>query len=116
MNNEVKKDDKLINHIRNVKLLQAIHSGKRFYVDCFPTDKDAICFPNSNRAVKEIELPNFDLFEEKQDYKWVNSNEPGAVSSHEAEKEVCCSHCGDPIEVPLCKNCEIALQMPDEEY
>ena len=65
------KDDKTINHIRNIKLIQAVYSGKKFYVECYPTDKGALCFPNSNRAVKEIELPDFDLHEEKLGYRWV---------------------------------------------
>lgn len=66
----IKKDDSLINHIRNIKLLQDIHKGNKFFVECFPTDIGAQCFPNSNFAVKEIELPNFDLYEEKLGYKW----------------------------------------------
>ncbi len=69
MNEEI-KDDKLINHIRNIKLLQAIYSGKKFYVECYPTDIGARHFPNSNFAVKEIELPDFELYEEKLGYKW----------------------------------------------
>lgn len=68
---DIKTDDKTINHVRNVKLLQAIHSGKKLFVECYPADIRAICFPNSNFAIKEIELPNFDLFEEKLGYKWV---------------------------------------------
>lgn len=64
------KDDRLINHMRNIKLLQAMYSGKKFYVECYPTDEGAIHFPNSNWAVKEIELPDFELYEEKLGYKW----------------------------------------------
>jgi hypothetical protein len=69
---EIKTDDTIINHLRNVKLLQAIHSGKNFFVECDPTDEGARKFPNSNFAVKEIELPNFDLFEEKKGFAWMN--------------------------------------------
>lgn len=76
MNNEIKKDDQIINHIRNVKLLQAIHSGKKFYVECYPTDEGAIIKHNSNWAVKEIELPNFNLYEEKLGYRWVKETTP----------------------------------------
>lgn len=67
------KDDKIINHIRNIKLLQAIHSGKKLFVECYPTDEGAISIPNSNKAVKEIELPEFDLYEEKLGYRWVKA-------------------------------------------
>lgn len=70
MTPEIKTDEKLINHIRNVKLLTAIYGNKKFFIECYPTDEGAMSFPNSNRAVKEIELPNFDLFEEKLGYKW----------------------------------------------
>lgn len=70
---EIKTDDKIINHVRNVKLLQAIYSGKKFYVECYPTDEGAIRFPNSNMAVKLIELPDFDLYEEKLGYRWVKA-------------------------------------------
>lgn len=51
----------IVEHLKNIKLLQAMYSGKKFYVDCMPTDTGAMCFPNSNRAVKEIDLPNFVL-------------------------------------------------------
>ncbi len=64
-------EDSIIEHIKNIKLLQAIHEGKKFYVECYPTDKGAIHFPNSNRAVKEIELPNFKLHAEKLGYAWI---------------------------------------------
>lgn len=77
---EIKTDEKSINHLRNVKLLQALYGGKKFYVECFPTDIGAIHSPNSNFAVKEIELPNFDLFEEKLGYKW--RKEPEAARHH----------------------------------
>ena len=30
--------------------------------------------------------------------------------------EYCCEHCGDPIEHPICRNCEIQLTLPDTEY
>lgn len=71
---EEKTDDKIINHVRNVKLLQAIYAGKKFFVECYPTEKDAKQFPNSNFAVKEIQLPDFDLFEETLGYKWMNDD------------------------------------------
>lgn len=29
---------------------------------------------------------------------------------------VLCSHCGDEIEAPICRNCEMQLTMPTEEY
>ena len=73
IDNEIKTDDSIINHIRNIKLMQAIYQGKKFFVECYPTDTGAIHFPNSNFAVKEIELPDFDLFEEKQGFKWVKT-------------------------------------------
>lgn len=38
-------------------MLTAYYGGKKLFIECFPTDKDAICFPNSNRAVKEIQWP-----------------------------------------------------------
>lgn len=71
MNTEIKTDDKIINHVRNVKLLQAVYKGKKFFVECSPTDIGAVTFPNTNFAVKEIELPDFDLFEEKLGYRWL---------------------------------------------
>lgn len=49
----------VMEHLKNIKLLQSIYGNKKFYVECFPTDKDAITFPNSNKAIKEIDLPNF---------------------------------------------------------
>lgn len=67
-------EDNIIEHLKNIKLLQAIYSGKKFFVECYPTDEGAICFPNSNRAVKEIELPNFQLHAEKLGYKWVKTD------------------------------------------
>jgi hypothetical protein len=70
-NNEIKTDDKIINHIRNVQLLQVIYRKKRIFVECFPTEPGAISFPNTNFAVKEIELPKMDLFEEKLGYRWL---------------------------------------------
>ena len=45
-------------HLKNIKLLQAIYAGKKIYVECFPTDNGALFFPNSNLAVKVIEFPN----------------------------------------------------------
>ncbi len=81
---EVKTDNRLINHMRNIKLLQAIYSGKRFFVECYPTDMDAKHYPNSNFAVKEIELPNFDLYEEKLGYSW-RKDEPEPKQESEDE-------------------------------
>lgn len=44
-------------HLKQIKLLQAIAAGKKLYVECYPTDKGAITFPNTNQAVKLIDLP-----------------------------------------------------------
>lgn len=82
------KNNKTINHIRNIKLIQAMYSGKKFYVECYPTDKGALCFPNSNRAVKEIELPDFDLYEEKLGYKWVKQNQAPVTDKPFTEQNV----------------------------
>lgn len=71
------KDDPIINHLRNVKLMQAIYGGKKLYVECMPTDEGAMTFPNSNQAVKEIELPDFKIYEEEKfGYKWVPAESP----------------------------------------
>lgn len=78
-------DNNIVNHMRNVKLLTALYSGKKFFVECYPTDEGAIHFPNSNRAVKEIELPDFKLYEEEKfGYKWVPASQ---FSKHQVTPE-----------------------------
>lgn len=44
-------------HLKIIKMLTAYYAGKKLFIECFPTDAEAIHFPNSNRAVKEIEWP-----------------------------------------------------------
>lgn len=34
----------------------------------------------------------------------------------ENESESTCYHCGDVIEHPLCRSCDVALTLPTEEY
>src|SRR6185312_8573087 len=53
------KDDFIVNHLKNIKIIKAIYEGKRFFVECSLDDKDGAEIPNSNFAIKEIELPNF---------------------------------------------------------
>ena len=53
--------DSIIEHMKMINYLKSLYSGKKFFVECYPTDTNAQCFPNSNRAVKEIELPYFKL-------------------------------------------------------
>lgn len=40
-----------------------------------------------------------------ENYEWLDE-----------DPTVLCSHCGDEIEAPICKNCEMQLTMPTEEY
>jgi hypothetical protein len=47
-------------HLKMIKFLQEKYAGKKFYVECYPTDNGAIKLPNSNWAVKYIELPTFE--------------------------------------------------------
>jgi len=70
-----------IEHLKNIKLIQAMYSQKRFFVECFPTDKGAHCFPNTNFAVKEIELPNIKIHEESLGYRWIKIDEMSERSS-----------------------------------
>lgn len=88
MSNEtvIKKDDKVLNHIRNIKLIQALYQGKKFFVQCYPTDNGAECFPNTNFAVKEIELPSFELTQEKERYKWVSEKEISEHATNEVNR------------------------------
>jgi len=51
--------DNTAEHLKNIKLLQEIYKGKKFFVQCSPMDIGAKSFPNTNFAVKEIDLPNF---------------------------------------------------------
>lgn len=48
-------------HLKIIKILQAHYAEKKLYVECMPTDTGAICFPNSNMAIKEIQLPDTKL-------------------------------------------------------
>ncbi len=48
-------------HLKMIKFLQAKYAGKKFYVECYPTDNGAIKLPNSNWAVKYIEFPSIQL-------------------------------------------------------
>jgi len=58
---EEEKKNNNVEHLKNIKLLTEIYKGKKFYVECYPTDTGALCFPNTNLAVKEIDLPNFSI-------------------------------------------------------
>lgn len=49
------------NHLKMIKYLTAHYAGKKFYVECMPTDIGAKCFPNSNFAIKEIEFPTDEI-------------------------------------------------------
>lgn len=51
----MKSESEFINyHLNRIIKIQTSMNNKRIFVECFPTDADAICFPNSNLAVKEI--------------------------------------------------------------
>jgi hypothetical protein len=60
---DIEPNDFIGNHLRNIKILKAIYEGKRFFVECSLDDKDGAEIPNSNFAIKEIELPNFTALE-----------------------------------------------------
>ena len=54
-------------HLKMIKVLQAMYTGKQLYIECYPTDNGAIHFPNSNLAVKKMDWPNFDESPIKED-------------------------------------------------
>lgn len=43
-------------HLNIIRVLQSVYSGKKIFVECFPTDTGAITIPNSNFAVKEVDI------------------------------------------------------------
>lgn len=51
----MKSESEFINyHMNRIKKIQTSMNNKRIFVECFPTDDNAICLPNSNLAIKEI--------------------------------------------------------------
>lgn len=51
---ETREDNFIEKHLKAIDLLNRLYGGKKFFVECFPTDPGAMCFPNSNFAVKEV--------------------------------------------------------------
>ena len=50
----MKEDPFIEKHLNRIKIISALYGSKKLFVECYPTDEGALCFPNSNRAVKEI--------------------------------------------------------------
>lgn len=48
----------------------------------------------------------WEISEDYEVIEWLDENENEAI----------CYHCGDVIEHPLCRGCDIALTLPTEEY
>lgn len=76
---ELKSDPFIAKHLGHIKLLTAKYSGKKIFIECYPTDEGAECFPNSNRAVKEISVEALDLYMKFEAIK--------AGASHQSERE-----------------------------
>lgn len=53
---------------------------------------------------------------ESKELSGMSNPKVSADAGKEQEAVAICIHCGDIIEKPLCRNCEIALTLPDNEY